>query len=180
MERVNHIDIVKVGGCRLIGKVYGVLQRQVPNREGFKLSVACLDSPLLLMIKLRKADSHFTAAGAGCGYNYKRTGSFNVIIFAVAVIADNKLNILRVIINFIVLIDLNAETLKLFFEGSRRGLSRKLSHNNTADFKSEALVNVHKTKHIKVICNAYIAPDLIFFNVICIYGNYHFSVVFKL
>ena len=52
MERVNHINIVKVGGRRLISDVYGVLERNVPYREGFKFRVSCLNAALVLVVKL--------------------------------------------------------------------------------------------------------------------------------
>ena len=41
MERINHVHIREVGGCRLVGKIDRVLERQVPNRERLELRVAC-------------------------------------------------------------------------------------------------------------------------------------------
>ena len=43
-------------GC-LVGNVYGVLERKVPNREGLKLCITCADSTGVLVVELREADS---------------------------------------------------------------------------------------------------------------------------
>ena len=55
MPRVNHIYVVKIGGCRLVSEVYHMVKRQVPNREGFVFSIANLVTSEMLKIKLRKA-----------------------------------------------------------------------------------------------------------------------------
>ena len=52
MIGVNHINVIKVCRCSLIGKIYGVFERKIPDREGFKLCVARLVAPLIFMIKL--------------------------------------------------------------------------------------------------------------------------------
>ena len=52
MIRVNHINIVKIRRCGFISEIYGVIQREVPYREGLELSVACGNSPLMLVVKL--------------------------------------------------------------------------------------------------------------------------------
>ena len=52
MEWVYHIYVVKVDRCRLISHIDGVLERNIPDREGLKLSVACLNSTLVIVIKL--------------------------------------------------------------------------------------------------------------------------------
>ena len=42
MERVNHVDIVQVGGSSFVSKVDVVLEGNVPDGECFKFGVAAL------------------------------------------------------------------------------------------------------------------------------------------
>ena len=65
MERVDHVDIVQIGGGGLVGQVDGMLEGQIPDGEGLKLGVARLDTALVLMVELGQADRHLAAAGAG-------------------------------------------------------------------------------------------------------------------
>ena len=50
MERVNHVDIVQVGCSSLVSDVDRMLQRQVPYREGLKLSITGTNATLVLII----------------------------------------------------------------------------------------------------------------------------------
>ena len=52
VERVDHVDIVKICRRGLICKVNGMLEREVPDREGLKLGVSGLHSALVLMVEL--------------------------------------------------------------------------------------------------------------------------------
>ena len=93
VERVKHIHIVEVCGCGLIGKVDRVTERQIPDWKGFKLRVAGLNAAQVLVIELRKAGGHFSAAGAGGGNNNKSARGFNILVFAVACFGDNLLHV---------------------------------------------------------------------------------------
>ena len=61
MEWVNHVHIVQVGSSCLVGDVYRVLQRQVPNGESLKLGVTGTDATLVLVVQLTQTGSHLTA-----------------------------------------------------------------------------------------------------------------------
>ena len=52
MEGVYHVDVVKVGGGGLVGEVYRVLERHIPDGEGLKLCIACVHPTAVLMVKL--------------------------------------------------------------------------------------------------------------------------------
>ena len=87
MERINHVHIREVGGCRLVGKIDRVLERQVPNRERLELRVAGFDAAFVFLINLGKAGCHFAAAGAGRRDDNKVSGRLNVIVPSVAFVA---------------------------------------------------------------------------------------------
>ena len=102
-------------------------------------------------------------------HGYKRTMKF---------FADNELDVGRVVGDCVVLIYLDAETFKLLFECDSRRLVGILSQHYAADNKAEGAVNIHKTKHVKVIGDADVASDFIFLNVVGVNGDNHLGVVF--
>ena len=53
VERIYHINIVKICGCRLVRYINGVLKRNIPNRERFKFGIARFNTALMLVVKLR-------------------------------------------------------------------------------------------------------------------------------
>ena len=82
MEGVDHVHIIQIGGSGLIGKVDRMLQGQVPDGEGLKLGIAGIDAPLVIVIQLTQAGSHFAAARAGSRYHDQGMAGLNVVIFA--------------------------------------------------------------------------------------------------
>ena len=96
MERIQTVNILQIGCCRLIGDIQRMLQRNIPYREGFKLGVAGLDAALILMIQLTQTGGELAAAGAGSRYNDDRPGGFNIGIGTVALIADDQIDIRRI------------------------------------------------------------------------------------
>ena len=108
MIRIDHIDVLEIGGRRLVSEIDRMLERQVPDRERFKFCVAGLNAPLMLMIKLRKTGCHFSAARTGSGYDDKLARRFDKFIFAVSLIADNQIHVSGIARDRIVQIGMNA------------------------------------------------------------------------
>ncbi len=73
MEGIDHIHVAQIGRSRLVSDVNRVLQRQIPNREGFELGVTGINATLVFLIKLREADRHLTRARPRSGNNHQRT-----------------------------------------------------------------------------------------------------------
>ena len=93
MERVDHVHVVEVDGRGFVCDIYGMLERQVPDGEGFEFRVARLHTVLMLVVELGEADCHFSAAGTGRGHDDEGAVGFYVIVSAVAVFADDERNI---------------------------------------------------------------------------------------
>ena len=55
VEVVNHVDVIQVHGGRLVGDIYGVIQRKIPDREGLKLCVSRGHSALVIVVELGQA-----------------------------------------------------------------------------------------------------------------------------
>ena len=93
-----------------------MLKRQIPNRECFKLCIAGINSTLMILIKLGKADRHFSASRTRCRYDDQRMGSFDIIIFAIAFITDNERNIGRISRDIIMDIDRDIQLFQAVLE----------------------------------------------------------------
>ena len=73
MERIDHIDVVQVGGSRFVRQIDRMLERNVPDGEGFEFCVSGADSPFVFVIELGKAGGHFSASRPGGGDDHKRS-----------------------------------------------------------------------------------------------------------
>ena len=96
MERIDHIYVVKIGGCRFVSNVYGVFERQIPDRESLEFRVARFDSASVVVIQLTETRCHFTAPGSRCGYDDKFALGFYVVVFTVSLVADDVRHVVGV------------------------------------------------------------------------------------
>ena len=167
MEGVYHVHIVEVGGGRLVGEVYRVLEGNVPDREGLELCIACVYSALVLMVKLAQTGRHFAAAGAGCGHDDEAALGFNVVVFAEAVLGNDKLNVRGVVGNYVVAVDLDAEALEPLLEQLRRRLAAVVSYDHAADEKAYAAERVNEPESVFIIGYAEVSAALVALDIIC-------------
>ena len=70
VKRIDHIDIIQICRCRFICQIDRMLQRNIPDRESLIFSVSRLDPSFIVMVKLRKAGSHFPASGPRSCHNH--------------------------------------------------------------------------------------------------------------
>ena len=82
VERVDHVDIVEVGGGRLVGDVDRMFERQAPYGEGLELGISGLYAALVFVVELAEAYGHLAAAGSGGGDDHQRPGGLDVVVLA--------------------------------------------------------------------------------------------------
>ena len=119
VERVDHVDIVKVSSSRFIGQIDRVFQGQIPNRKGFKFGITGFDTAFVFMIQLRKTGCHLSASRTGSGNDYQLTGRLNVLVFAVTLIAYDFGNIRRIPLNGIMTVNFNPKGLQTLLKRFR-------------------------------------------------------------
>lgn len=86
VERVDDVDVVKVGGGGFVGQVDRVFQRNVPDRESFEFGISGVDSSFVFVVELRKANGEFSAAWAwGCDH-HERAFGFNVFVLTISIV----------------------------------------------------------------------------------------------
>ena len=109
MEGVDHIDVIQIGGCRLVGEVYRMPQRQVPDRKCLEFGVAGLDAAAVLVIELGETGSHLSAAGTGSGHDDERSFGLDIIVSTVAFVAADARDVHRITGDGIVAVDFEPE-----------------------------------------------------------------------
>ena len=177
MEGVDHVYVVEIGGRRLVGEVYRVLERNIPDREGLKLCVACVYAAQMLMIQLAEAGRHFAAAGAGRRDDDEAALGFNIVVLAEAVLRYDKLNVRGVIGDYVVAIDLDAQSFEPLLEQLGSRLAAIVGDYNAADEKTDAAECVDKSERILVVGDAEVAAAFIALDIVRGNGDNDFRLV---
>ena len=180
MEGVDHVDVVEVGGRRLVRQVDRVLERQVPDGEGLKLGVPGLDAALVLMVQLRKADRHLAAAGARRRHDDERALRLDVIVFAVALVADDVRHVVGVPGDLVMAEGADAQRLQAFlkrFDLGRGGVHR---HADAAHKQPHALERVDQPQNVHIVGDAVVAAQLAADDILGIDGDDDLGLVFQL
>ena len=160
MKRVDHIDIVKICGSSLIGKIDRVLQREIPDRECFKFCITGIHSALVLVIELAETCCHLPAAGARSGDNYQATTGFNVFVAAKSFLGNNEGDVGGIIRYNVMAIDSNAENPKTLNKLICRRLLAVMGNNNAANVKPDSAESVNKPQCVLIIGNPKITAPL--------------------
>ena len=180
MERVNHVDIVQVGGSSFVSKVDWVLEGNVPDGKCFKFGVASLDAALVFMVQLGQADGHFAAAGAGSRDNDQWALGFDVIIFAVTVIAHNASHIVGVASNFVMAEGTDVQLIQAALKSFHFRRSGIHGDAHAANKQTHALERVNQAQNVLVIGDAVIAAHFVADDVLGADHNHDFGLGFQL
>src|SRR4030042_822009 len=96
MMFINQHPVFQVSGGGFIGKVYHMIDRQVPDRECFKFSITGLDPFLIIMVKAAQAGGKLAAARTRSGNYHNWIFGFYIFVSPVSLVAYNKVNISRI------------------------------------------------------------------------------------
>ena len=165
MEWVDHIYIVEISGGRLVGQVYRMLERQVPDGKGLKLGIARLSAPLVLMVELRETHRHLSAARPGGGHHHQGSRGLYIVVLAAAVVTDNEGDIVGISLNGVVEVDPQPQILQPLLEDVGGTLSGILGHHNAAHIEPLGAKRVDQAEHVHIVSNPKVSPHLIFLNV---------------
>ena len=137
-----------------------MLERNVPDGEGLELGVTGLDAALVLVVQLGQAGGHFAAAGAGGRDDHQRALGLDVVIAAVALVADDAGHIVGVAGNFIVAEGADAQAVQPLFKGFHFRGGGVLGHAHAAHVQAHFLEGVDQAQHVQIVGDAVIAADL--------------------
>ena len=167
MERIDHIYIVQISSGCLICQIDRMLQRDIPDRESLKFGIAGTDPALMFMIELGKTHCHFSASRSGSSYHNKRSGSFNVLVFAVSFIADDHRGIAWIAGDVVMNKYTDAKLFQSVFEKICAFLSCIAGDADTSHIKTSFCKNLDQTEDILVIGDSQIPADFVFINISC-------------
>ena len=119
MEVVNHINVLDIGGRRLVGDIDGMFQRQIPYRECFELRISRFNSPLVFVIELSETGCEFSAVWSGCVHDDERTRRFDIRIFSVSFVGNNRIDVRGIPFGKSVQIYFYSPRLEFVFIGNR-------------------------------------------------------------
>ena len=131
----------------------------------------------MLVIKLRKANSHFARAGTGSGDNHKPALGLNIIVSAVALVAYYQVNVGGVVWDRKMMINADAVFGKVLFKFHCCGLVGKPSHDHRVCIQAAAAKNVKQSENVKVIGDPQITADLVLFNVVGVDNDNDFRLI---
>ena len=142
-----------------------MLERDVPDREGLKLGVPGFDSAFILMVELGEAGGHLAAAGSGGSHNHQGLGGFDIIILAVALVADDQRHVAGIAVNGIVAVHADSHVLQLVLKQIRAGLPGIMCDDHASHIQALIRKRLDEAEDINVIGDPEIRADLIFFNI---------------
>ena len=181
VEVVDHIDVVQVHGCRLVGDVHRVIQGEVPDREGFELRVSRGQSALVIMVELREAGCELAGSRSGSGDNHQRASRMNVFVTAQPLIGDNEVNIVRVALDGIVACDVDSTGFKLAFEGVCLLIRvAPTSNDNVADVEPVFAEHIDVAEDVVFVGDSQVFTHLAALEVQCVNGDDNFGLFSKL
>ena len=154
-----------------------MLERDVPNRECFELGIASLDTTLVFMINLGKADRHFSTSRTRRSHHHKFTRGFNELILSITVVAHDERNVARVTRNRIMAIDLETKRFEFFLVSDSTRLFLPTRQHHAAHVESVTAESVNQAEHVLIVGNSKVATDFILFDVACVDCNDDFGLV---
>ena len=180
MERVNHVHVVQVGCGSLIGDVHRMLQRKAPHREGLKLGIAGVNTPLVLAIELAQTNRHLSAARTGSGHNHQRAGGLHIVVLAKALVGGNLCHIMWIAFDQIVDVRLDAHTLQAMTEGIGRTLTVVMGDDHRTDHETTVHKLIAQAQHILVVSDTQVGTHLVLLDVFSTDHDHNLNAVAQL
>ncbi len=117
------------------------------------------------MVELGEAGRELAGTRARRGDDDQRAGGFDVVIFAVALVADDERDIVRVTFDDVVEVDADAVFFKMVLEEQGAVLAFKMRDDDGSDEEAALAEFVHEAENVGVVGDAEVAPDLVVLNV---------------
>ena len=161
VEGINHVDVIEVGGGRLVGNVHRVIERNIPDREGLPLRVPRLDPALVVVVQLRQAGRHLAGARAGSRHDHEVAASLHVLVGAVSLVRDDALDVRGVAGDREVAVDADAELLEaLLHLGGCLVVVRPLRDDDGTDVQATLTELIDLAQNLVVVGGSHVGADL--------------------
>ena len=129
------------------------------------------------MVQLGETGGHLAAARTRSRDDYQGAGGLNVIVLAVAFVADNEGHIAGVAFDTVMAVYFDVTVLQLGFELVGAALAAVLGDDNASHIEALVPELLNQTEYILVVSDAQVMADLVLFDVSRIDGNEDFGLV---
>ena len=142
-----------------------MLQRKVPDGEGFKLRISGFDTTLAFGIKLTEADSHLATAWTWSCHDDQRTCRLDIVIAAKALVGVYQLNVIGIALDVVMVISADAKMLQAMAIDGSAALSVVVRDDNAVYHEASLLELAAQTEHIFIIGDAQVLTNFVLFDV---------------
>ena len=165
MERVDHVHVLEVRRGGFVGEVHGVGEGEVPDGEGLELGVAGLDPALVLLVQLAQAHGHLAAAGAGGRDDDQGLRGLHIVVPAESFVGVDEGDVVRIALDRVVVVDLDAHLLQALAVGLRAGLAVEVGDDDAVHAQTAVQEGVPEAEDVHVVGDAQVAPHLVLLDV---------------
>ncbi len=180
MEGVDHVHVVEVGCRSFVGDIHGMFQWKIPHWESLELGISRTDASLVLIVELRETSGHLAAAWTRSGNNDKWAVGLYVVVLAKTFVAGYELYIVRIAVNGVVDVRLDAFALEPVAELIGSVLTIIVSDHHTAHHEVATHEFIAQAEHVLVVGDAEIGTNLVLLNIFRAHHNDNLYTVAKL
>ena len=160
MEGVDHIDVAQICSRSLVGDIDRMLERQIPDREGFKFRISGLRAAFVFVIELGKAGRQLPAAATRTGHDHQRLRYFDIRVGAVPLLTDDGIDVRRIALGEAVLIGFDISAFQLVDKAVDRRRILVAGHDHAVDLQIVLAEDVDQAQHFQIISDAEVLPRL--------------------
>ena len=154
-----------------------MLQWQIPYRECLELSIASSNAALVLVVELRETSCHLTATRTRGRHDNEWTGSYHIVVLTKALIGGNQFHIMRIAVDRVVYIRLDALALQTMTELIGSMLTCVVRNHNAAHHEVTSHKLIAQTQYVLIVCDAEVCTNLILLDIVCIDHNHNLDAI---
>ena len=143
-----------------------MLQRKVPDRERLELGIAGGHSLLVLVVELAKAHGHLATTRPRSRHDDERTCGLHVVVLPVPLFGIDQGHIVRVALDRVVVVGLDAHLFELRLVRLGAGLAVEVGDHDAADEKAPADELCAQAQDIHVVGDAVVGAHLVLLDVV--------------
>ena len=180
VEGIDHVHVGKIRRGCFVSDVDRVLQRKVPDGEGFKLRVSGFQTAAVFVIDLAQAGGHFPAARPRRGHDDEGMAGFDIVVAAEAFVGNDMAHVGGIAGNGIMSVHAHAQGGETVFKLCGCTLVGIPGQDHGADIKAEVPESVDQAQHVQVVCDAQIAADFTLLDIVGVDDDDHFDLILEL
>ena len=121
-----------------------------------------------------------TASWSWSGDDNEAAGGLDVVVLAVALVADYLLEVRGIALDAVVVVHLHAESLEPALEGDSSGLVVIACEHDAADVETDLGEYVVEADNVDIVGDSKVAADLVLLDIIGVDDDDYLSLVFEL